>query len=267
LLSKTDAVVLRRLNYGNTSRILVFYSRRYGQLRLIAKGVRRRAKKRAGEVEPQLFSGGELVFYPSRSGGLSVLKEWYEMAPRPGFAGRSGRYYSGCYVAEVVEALSREGEPSAGLHALVVETLDAISTSSRCETIVSAFELSLLRELGLAPETGRCTVCGRTRGPERTGRVLYSPVEGGAVCSACAPRLEGPTVRLTAGAVGAMEHLARTGPGLAGGVTLKDGDLRLIRKALTASISSAIEREPRTIRHATAVERKAPLAGRARRKA
>ena len=133
MLSKTVATLIRRLNYGNTSRVLVFYSRRYGQLRLIAKGVRRHARKRAGEVAPELFAEGELVFYPSRSDGLAVLKEWCETDPRAGIAGKALRYYAGCYVAEVIEALSREGEPSIELYSLLAETLDAVSVAARCE--------------------------------------------------------------------------------------------------------------------------------------
>ena len=48
---KTEAIVLRCLDYGESDRIVTFYTRDYGKLRGIAKGARRSRKRFANALE------------------------------------------------------------------------------------------------------------------------------------------------------------------------------------------------------------------------
>jgi DNA repair protein RecO (recombination protein O) len=49
--SRTSAVILRRINYGEADRILTLITRDFGKLALIAKGVRKEKSKLAGGIE------------------------------------------------------------------------------------------------------------------------------------------------------------------------------------------------------------------------
>lgn len=48
---RTEAVVLKRHNFGEADRILTLYTRDFGKLSALAKGVRRPRSKKAGHVE------------------------------------------------------------------------------------------------------------------------------------------------------------------------------------------------------------------------
>ena len=58
--SKTDAIVLRRTNYGEADRIITLLTRDYGKIRVMARGVRKSSSKMAGGIE--LFSECQVSF-------------------------------------------------------------------------------------------------------------------------------------------------------------------------------------------------------------
>ena len=58
-LYRTEAVVLRRQDMGEADRLLTLYTPVWGKLRVVAKGVRKPASRKAGHVE--LFMHSSLL--------------------------------------------------------------------------------------------------------------------------------------------------------------------------------------------------------------
>lgn len=75
----SEAIVLNRIDYGDSDRIITFLTKDYGQIRVIAKAVRKEKSKLAGAIE--LFSVSQIGFVQGR-GELATLT-----------AGRLIRYY------------------------------------------------------------------------------------------------------------------------------------------------------------------------------
>src|SRR3989344_8334314 len=67
----SDCIVLSRRNYGEADRILTVYSRHYGKLKLLAKGVRKPKSKKRGHIE--VFS--RLRFSASKGKGIDIITE------------------------------------------------------------------------------------------------------------------------------------------------------------------------------------------------
>src|SRR6266542_141448 len=63
---RAEAIVLRTVDFGEADRILVLFSRHFGKLHVVAKGIRRATSRMAGHAEPlthatyQLARGREL---------------------------------------------------------------------------------------------------------------------------------------------------------------------------------------------------------------
>jgi DNA repair protein RecO (recombination protein O) len=57
---KTEAIVLRRFDYGESDWIVTFYTSDFGKIRGIAKGARRSQKRFANTLE--LFSCSHILF-------------------------------------------------------------------------------------------------------------------------------------------------------------------------------------------------------------
>ena len=49
---RVDAVVLRHSDYGEADRLLTLYTRQRGKMRVVAKGARKIASRKAGHIEP-----------------------------------------------------------------------------------------------------------------------------------------------------------------------------------------------------------------------
>ena len=70
-LYRTEAVVLRRQDLGEADRILTIFARGYGKTRVVAKGVRKPASRKAGHVE--LFMRVDVLLAQGRT--LDVVSQ------------------------------------------------------------------------------------------------------------------------------------------------------------------------------------------------
>src|ERR687885_415233 len=74
---RTEAIILRRSDFGEADRILTLYTPRYGKRRAIAKGVRKTTSRLAGHVE--LFTRVQLRLAEGRN--LDIVTQAQIIAP------------------------------------------------------------------------------------------------------------------------------------------------------------------------------------------
>jgi DNA repair protein RecO (recombination protein O) len=67
-LFETNAIVTRSLNYGESDKIITFFSKDFGRIRGIAKGARRSRKRFQNALG--LFSHIRLIFFDREGAGL-----------------------------------------------------------------------------------------------------------------------------------------------------------------------------------------------------
>lgn len=243
-ICKTLGVTLSRYDYSETSQVIMFFTRDYGKVRLIAKGSKRPKSNLEGPYD--LLTVYEIVFYARvRGSGLQTLAESKLLedfrALRADFACAA----FACYACELVSELCPEGEPNPRVFDLFVSTLRRLAEGARREITVARFELQLYRHLGYLPELTQCAVCRRSL---RGCRVLrFSALKGGVLCAKCAPQDEGATA-LSAAALSAMRLLVAPESSAAGRLRLRPETVRDIRVALDAFIRSLLEHEPRSMR-------------------
>lgn len=202
-IAKDVAVVLRRLDYSETSQVLVVFTRRYGQQRVIAKGVKRSTKKRAS-VGIDLLEAGDISFSqrPDKTDVLSTLTEWRQSETFPHLRGELARLYAAQYAAEVTAQLTEVGDPHPALYDALVESFSRLAADPPLAALVR-FLWILLREIGLVPDLARCMNCGRTVLEDR--KLYFSSRAGGAICRDCEPHavekrgLDPDAARLLAG--------------------------------------------------------------------
>ena len=68
---KTEAIILSRKNYSEADRILTLYSKNFGKIYTIAKGIRRPSSRKRGSLE--IFS--HITFSASRGKSLDIMTE------------------------------------------------------------------------------------------------------------------------------------------------------------------------------------------------
>ena len=194
---KDQAVVLGRLDYSETSQVVVFFTRAHGQHRLLAKGVKRGTKKRfAPGID--LLERGELVFLPSTraEGGLGTLIEWRQEDAYLALRDELRAWYAAQYGAQITAVMTEQADPHPALFDALVALLGALCAQGRAAAHVVGYQCALLRSVGLWPDLTRCVVCDRPAPPHRAA--YCSVRQGGLVCRACRPTC--PDARLIDGA-------------------------------------------------------------------
>ncbi len=184
---KSRAIVLRRHPVGETSGVVVCYTRDHGKVRLIAKGVRRGGGRLGAALDPFVVSG--VVFYLRAGRGLSLVSQ---AEPEREFRRLRRDIDRQAYAAvalELVDRLVAEQAPDPDLFDALCGTLGELDSHPEedLQAELWRFELSLADRLGYAPVLDRCVVCGRAAGAGST----FSVEDGGVVCGSCEePRAE-----------------------------------------------------------------------------
>lgn len=178
---KATAIVLRAVDFSESSCVVTLYSREFGKVSALAKGGRR--LKGPFEAALDLLSEVRVVFLRKSSDALDLLTEaklQQRFRPR---AGDLTSLYGGYYVAELVDRLTEPYEPHPELFDLVHETLAALATSGSVRSILIHFEFHTLRSLGYLPSLDACVECGKAIEP--AARVPFGILDGGVMCRGC----------------------------------------------------------------------------------
>lgn len=176
-IERDVAVVVRAVRFSETSQVLTLFTRRFGLVSVIAKGSLRRDKKGYGKFDGglDLLDLGEAVFrhHPERQ--LSTLTDWRLMNGHLGIRQDLRTIYLGMYAAELIGAVFEEHDEHPALFDRFAKLLALLPTAQR-EEVTLAFELDVLRQSGIVPELGRCTVSGQ---PVTEDPVFFSAHRGG----------------------------------------------------------------------------------------
>jgi len=72
-IHKTETIILNRRDFRETSIIANFYTRDFGKLSGILKGIKTEPSKFASTLEP--FSYNEIIFYRKRNSSLHLISQ------------------------------------------------------------------------------------------------------------------------------------------------------------------------------------------------
>ena len=178
---KASAIVIRTVEFSETSLVVTLFTREFGKIGALAKGARR--LKGPFESALDLLALCRIVFLHKSSDALDLLTEAKLVRRfRPAGKDLSG-LYAGYYVAELLNGLTDEDDPHPELFDLADEVLVALTAGEPVAKWVVRFELCALRLLGHIPSLDACVECGVAVSP--VGRVAFGQLDGGVLCPAC----------------------------------------------------------------------------------
>jgi DNA repair protein RecO (recombination protein O) len=200
---KATALVLRLVEFSETSLVLTLFTREFGKIQGLAKGGRR--LKGPFESALDLLALCRIVFLRKSSEALDVLTE-AKLQRRFRPAGRDlSSLYAGYYVAELLNELTDQYDPHPELFDLADGTLSDLAAGEPVWLHVVRFELSTLKILGHLPSLDACVECGCPINP--SGKVAFGQAEGGVLCSRCRDGKK-PVTLVNAGVLRTMSQLA-----------------------------------------------------------
>ena len=196
---KTRAIVLRVVDFSESSSVVTLFTEDFGKVGALAKGAKRPKGPFEGALD--LLALIRIVFLHKSSEALDLLTE-AKLERRFRSSERSlARLYAGYYVAELLSELTDNGDPHRELFLAAERALAALDADGPIAETVLGFELVALREAGHAPSLAQCVVCG---GPvEAKGRVPFAMTAGGVLCGECRPGRRG-VVSVSGEVIGAL---------------------------------------------------------------
>jgi DNA repair protein RecO (recombination protein O) len=176
---RDEAVILRTHKLGEADRIVTLLTRYHGQVRAVAKGVRRTASKFGSRLEP--FMVADIQFYEGRN--LDTVNQ----AESLGSYGKEiiedyASYTAATAMVETAERLTGEMSTPQQYLLLVGGLRSLASREHRPAHVLDSYLLRALSIAGWAPNFFDCARCGAP-GPH----ISFVMQVGGVACENCRP--------------------------------------------------------------------------------
>jgi len=205
-IQRTEALVLRRQDFGDTSLIVVAFTRRFGKLHGLVKGIKADYRRYGSRLEP--LSLNAIVFYEKHTTTLQLISQCDLVEPFPILSQRLPAFATALYWAELTDAVTSLMDPNEELFALLLDALHSLPQTDDVERLSRLFEVKVLATSGFFPRLEDCVGC-RTILPT-TGEARLSARQGGLLCAACGAR-EPSAPLITRGTIATIRQMGREG--------------------------------------------------------
>ncbi len=198
----SDAIILRHIDYGESDRIVTFFTREHGRRKGFARGARKSRKRYGPGLE--LFAQVRMHWTPPRSGELLSLREVELVDLRTGLRNDLEAMALAGYGCELVEELIGEDPGHPETYDLLRAFLDHLAGKGGTPESRMLFELRLLNHVGYVPHFLHCSECDNDL---PAADVSFDAARGGSLCENCASAGVGLRLaRMTLGSLSKILH-------------------------------------------------------------
>ena len=200
---KATALVLRVVDFSESSSVVTLFTREFGKISGLAKGAKR--PKGAFDSALDLLCTCRVVFLRKSSEALDLLTE-AKLIRRFRLCDKNlSRLYAGYYVAELLLELTDEYDAHPELFDNAERTLLRLGSGPSVGTAIAQFEMAALQILGHHPSLEQCADCGSEIRPH--GRIPFAQTAGGVLCPRCRPR-HSQVVQVSTAVIEVLKQLA-----------------------------------------------------------
>lgn len=176
----TEAIVWKRIDFRESSRIVTFLTRDHGRVQALAKGAHRPSSPLLGRVD--LFNEVRITLSADRGGLRTLLR--LELLHERRALREPRRFLAASHLAELCDRATHADRPDPELHDLCSGGLLLLEKAPvhALPTVVLGLELRLLSHLGQLPDLEHCSGCG-----VELGNGAWLGADGSLGCRAHAP--------------------------------------------------------------------------------
>ena len=178
-IEKSQAIVLKRQKLRETSVLATLYTKDFGKISGVMKGVRGIQNKSVNFLEP--FTLCEIVFYKNKRGGLYTISQCdlldYFFEIRTDY----DRIIHALYFIDLLDAVTQAEDNNNDLFELIHESLKALKVLKKPGPVKSIYEIKTLILSGFKPRVDSCIACGSSI----EEKAKFSSKFGGLICYKC----------------------------------------------------------------------------------
>ncbi|MFA5116442.1 MAG: DNA repair protein RecO, partial [Candidatus Omnitrophota bacterium] len=178
-ICKTQALTLRTFDFRETSLIANFYTRDFGKVSGLLKGIRTDPRKFASTLEP--FSSNEIIFYRKRNDTLHLVSQCDLNDNFIQLRGSIEKVTLASLMMELVDALVPVEDANTDIFDLAMNCLKAMCNTFDVDKIATIFKIKILALSGFKPHFDSCISCGG----KVLGEAKFSISLGGLICAGC----------------------------------------------------------------------------------
>jgi len=181
---RAEGIVIKRIDYSESDRILTLFTKNRGKISALAKGVKKPTSRKGGHIDLLNHS----IFSIAEGRSLGIITEVETVDPFASIKNDLGKSSLGYYMAEFINEFAQERQVNYSLFRLFLMALGFLNEveGEHGLLLVRSFELKALQVLGFAPEMRVCSICGEPLSWRSTN--TFSPEAGGAVCARCSSK-------------------------------------------------------------------------------
>jgi DNA repair protein RecO (recombination protein O) len=143
----SEGIILSRKNYGEADRILVVFTKSYGKLSLLCKGIRKIKSKKRGHLE--IFS--EIKFSAVEGKGFDIMTEAETINDFSGVRINLNKISLAYYFCEVVNKITHEDNTQSLVFNHLSSALSDLEYETELKKLRLKFIYDLLTEMGYWP--------------------------------------------------------------------------------------------------------------------
>lgn len=220
MIAKTEGFVLKSFDFRETSRIATFFTRDYGKVKGVLKGIRKNPRKFSSSVDR--FSLNDIIYYQYRNSDIHLISHCDMKDYFSGLRQDLKRMTAASYISELIDAVMPLEQQNDEIYELMHSALQDLEQEPDISKLIHLFQIKILTLSGFKPHLESCVRC--------SGKILdatrFNLRLGGLVCGGC-QEIPGEAMSISKGAVASILHVQQTP----------------WQKALTMGIGTSIQKE------------------------
>jgi len=206
-LYTTNAIVIRSSNYGESDKIVTFFTKDFGKIRGIAKGARRSRKRFQNALG--LFSHLRLIFFDREGMGLVRAEGCDILQAFPKIREDLRKIFWGNYYLELMSEMAGERETNREAFDVLLSFLSNLEEGEPQEEALRMFEIRVLSLFGYRPNMKRCDLCKKDwEALKDSPTAFFSLEKGGLICEGCSKTLNN-LIPLSLGTAKLIERISQ----------------------------------------------------------
>lgn len=174
---RSEGIVLKAYNFRETSRIITFFSKDFGKLKLLAKGIRKPGSKFGASLE--LFTHSSVIFYKKETKEIYTLSDSHIIHSFDRLRSNLVSFILASNILNFLSAATPTEEPNPQLFTLSLLTFRLIEDHPKV-MLLWGYLIKALALLGYSPELSRCIEC------KKLSTSTWLDIErGGIICEGC----------------------------------------------------------------------------------
>ncbi|OUZ13131.1 DNA repair protein RecO [Bacillus pumilus] len=176
MLIKSEGIVLRTTDYGETNKIVTLLTREHGKIGVMARGAKKSNSRLSAISQPFLYG----TFLIQSSTGLGTLQQGEMIESMRTIREDLFLTAYAAYMTELLDKGTEEKKPNPYLFELLLQSLRHLNEGTDADIILFIVEVNMLSVMGMKPELDQCVHCG-----QKEGQFHFSIRDNGFICQNC----------------------------------------------------------------------------------